>query len=186
MFQEERYMAAHMPEQQSLWEIEAVRSRLKGLALFAGLTNNELAAVARLGRKVSYATGENIFAEGSEGTELYVLLQGSVDLMVDVPAEDPPEVISQLQDCDVFGELALLDGHPRSATARAANQVSALIIRRDDLFALMDDNPRLGYTVMRNLAHLISHRLREMDHMYSELMAEWWSLYIYAPSLPES
>lgn len=179
-------MAAHMPKQQSLRDIEAVRSRLKGLALFEGLTDDELIAVARLGQRVSYVAGEDIFTEGSEGTELYILLQGRIDLAVDLPGEDPPEVISHLQDSDVFGELALLDGYPRSATARAANEVTALSIRRDDLFAVMDNNPRLGYIVMRNLAHLISRRLREMDHMYSELMAEWWSLYIYAPSPPES
>ncbi|MBT5875943.1 MAG: cyclic nucleotide-binding domain-containing protein, partial [Candidatus Latescibacteria bacterium] len=63
----------------------------------------------------------------------------------------------------IFGEISLVDGSPRSAGARTMEETSVLEIMSEDIRAVMDKHPRIGYVIMKNLATVLSARLRNTN-----------------------
>jgi len=131
--------------------------------LFSGLDDQELVAVAALCDTVTYPAGELIFREDSEGTELFVLPSGRVSVEIRINAGDETESIVKLRSHEIFGELALLDGHRRSASIRALEDTVLLVLTRDALLELLGTQTRIGFVVMQNLSKILATRLRETN-----------------------
>lgn len=139
--------------------------------IFYMVSLNDLELVAALCQERHYQAGEIIFHEGIEGKDLYIIVQGEVDILVD------PHLVSSQTDtrpnlCTIatlrrgqsFGEMALVDQGVRSATARAAlNNTRLLIIPGEALLSLCEARPQLGYRLMRNLAADLAMKLRNAD-----------------------
>jgi CRP-like cAMP-binding protein len=112
--------------------------------------------------------GEVIFQEGAHSDELYLIVQGEVDILMDPSVvsgheheKRPPVTIATLHPGQCFGEMALVDQGMRSATARAAqNHTRLLMIPKERLIALCEAQPLLGYRIMRNLAADLALKMR--------------------------
>lgn len=137
-----------------------IRNVLKNAPLFSGLTDKELGPLSSISKTTQYHQGDEIFHEGSTETDLCLLAEGRVQVEVALGKADQA-TLHTIKTGDVFGEFALIDGLPRSATATSIRDSTILRITRADLFALFDREPRTGYVVMRNLVGALCQRIRK-------------------------
>jgi CRP-like cAMP-binding protein len=140
-----------------------VVSFLKQSDIFYQFTPTQLELVANLCREVSFAEGDIIFRENSSSKELYVIVQGGVDILFNSTERDKKgdTVIATLRRGQSFGEVALVDEGLRSASARAAEKdTKLLVIGRDKLVMLCETYPHLGYRLMYNLAADLAMKIR--------------------------
>jgi len=93
-------------------EEENIRKTLKRIPIFEGLSRKELRAIERILHRRQYATGEVIFHQGEPSAGMYIIVEGKVRIFL----EPTQQVVAELHDGDFFGELALLNESPRSAT----------------------------------------------------------------------
>ena len=128
---------------------------LKQIPLFTSLDRRELAAIERLLYRREYAVGEDVFRQGAPGAGMYIVERGSVEIIY----QPAGQVLAQLGEGEFFGEIALLNETPRSATARARTPATLLCIFRPDLLSLVERSPRLGVKVLLSLAQIAGHRL---------------------------
>jgi len=138
----------------------ATRGLLAQVPLFSGLNPGELDGVAALIRRHRYTAGEIIFHEGDAGTALYIIEKGEVKIVLG-SAEGKEVVLSLLGPGDFFGELALLDGEPRSADAVAMEAAELLILQRQDFLRFVAEQPQVAI----NLMAVLSRRLRRIDQL---------------------
>lgn len=141
---------------------------LKQSDIFYQFTQTQLELVANLCQVKTFNEGEIIFEENSSSKELYVIAQGEVDIVVDpsVVSSIPEEklVIATLRRGQSFGEVALVDEGLRSATARARQKnTRLLILPRDKIIMLCETYPQLGYRMMYNLAADLAMKIRHTD-----------------------
>jgi CRP/FNR family cyclic AMP-dependent transcriptional regulator len=102
---------------------------------------------------VSFAPGEEIFRQGEKGDKMYVVCSGEIDIELN------GKVIETIGEGGTFGEMALIDGSPRAATARAKNACEVAPINDKTFVVLVGDMPFFALWVMRSLVY----RLRRMD-----------------------
>jgi CRP/FNR family cyclic AMP-dependent transcriptional regulator len=139
--------------------------------IFYHIDEAGIESIAKLCQERTYRDGQMIFEENSSGDELYIIAEGKVKILVDPSmvseqsgAHHEEQVITTLHRGQSFGEIALVDQGIRSATARSAsNHTHLLVIPRDKLLSLCEQEPRLGYRLMRNLAADLAMKLRGTD-----------------------
>jgi CRP/FNR family cyclic AMP-dependent transcriptional regulator len=113
---------------------------LRSVPLFTGLTDTAISAVAEMAMETSYDEGAVLVREGDPGDRFIALVDGSARV------ERGGQPVATLGAGDFLGEIALVDGEPRTATVTATDKIRAFEIRRADFTALMDRSPvvRLG------------------------------------------
>lgn len=138
--------------------------------IFYGLTAEQLELVADICQEKVYTKGEDILTEGGSSNELYLIVQGEVQILTDPglisDRPDNPELVAvaTLRRGQSFGEIALVDRGLRSATARAAqSDTRLLILPRDAVIEICEAHPTLGYRLMANLAADLALKLRLID-----------------------
>jgi CRP/FNR family transcriptional regulator, cyclic AMP receptor protein len=135
------------------------------VSLFANLDEESLRELAAATRKRTFRPGEVIFHRDDPGQVLYVIREGKVRIYITSP--DGQEVTLVVMGAgEYFGELALLDGHPRSASAIALEPVEVLALQRSDFLNAVQRHPRIAIQVM----HVLSLRLRQTDSMIEDLL----------------
>jgi len=139
------------------------RSPLANVALFARCSAEELAAMSARLRRRSYARGQVIFQEGHQGTALYVIECGRVKLGLSSP-EGKEVIFDLLGPGDFFGELALLDGEPRSADATALDPCDLLVLDRVGFHQQLAQQPRMASSLLA----VLSRRLRRDARLMSD------------------
>ncbi|MEE9514078.1 MAG: cyclic nucleotide-binding domain-containing protein [Anaerolineales bacterium] len=135
---------------------------LGSVELFEGITPAELQAISLICKEITFTSGDVITQQGETGEDLYIVLEGFVEVLHRGTApEQSPRTIVHLGKGQIFGEMALVDHGPRSATVRAASDPTALLmIHCDDFEQECEENHHLGYVVMRNIAADLSFKLR--------------------------
>jgi CRP-like cAMP-binding protein len=145
---------------------------LKQSDIFYQLTQTQLEMIANLCKEVTFSAGQDIFEENSASKELYVIAQGEVSILINPTLATPKNravsmekvVIATLKRGQSFGEIALVDQGLRSATARASQKdTRLLVIPRDRLIMLCETYPQLGYRMMYNLAADLAMKMRNAD-----------------------
>ena len=154
---------------------QAVAVLRSSQALFA-LSADEAHAVVGYMQVASYAKGATLLREGdgSDRAEMLLLLDGEVNVDVGIEAAAGAVPIAALGPGSVLGEVALLDGRPRSAQCTALSPVRAASLSRPALEAMLDAHPRAAAKLMIALSRHISERLRAMGQqllVYGELTA---------------
>jgi CRP-like cAMP-binding protein len=128
---------------------------LRGSYLFHGLDAEVLGRVAQLAMPRDLAAGTPLFWQGDEGDALYGVTAGLVRIWLTGP--DGKELtLNLMEPGDFFGEIALLDGLPRSANASALSDSRLIAIKRRDFLGLLEREPRLA----QHLIELLCERLR--------------------------
>lgn len=140
-----------------------IQEILQGVEIFQGLSGDKLDSVALVCQERSYRQGELIFSEGSTGNELYIVKSGKIAIQMMGRGYSPAIVIHIIEPNQVFGELALIDGGSRSASAKAISDCEVLILPRQDIYRVFDENHYIGHVVMHNLATLVASRLRKSN-----------------------
>ena len=140
---------------------------LHSIPLFEGLGNDDLLALyGALGRR-RYDAGEMIFAQGDRGSAMYIVESGDVN--IHLPGEESRRIsLKDIARGEYFGELALFDDKPRSASALATTPAVLLELQRDTLENYLERRPRAAMAILRTM----SERLRETNTMLSARAAK--------------
>jgi CRP-like cAMP-binding protein len=154
----------------------AIADVLRTADIFKDLEPDEIGLIAGISYFVDFNTGDLIFAEGTASDELYIIARGEVDIQVDpgLFGEASPTgriTLTTLRQGQSFGEMALVSEGIRAASARCAQHESSLIVvPRQALIQLFDQQPRLGYKLMYNLAADLAMKIRANDLLIQERM----------------
>lgn len=123
---------------------------LKNTQLFAETPENVLSSIAPIMREVSFQEGEEIFAKGDLGDSMYIIYAGNVGIY------DQTKQLALFDKGEIFGELALLDTEPRSATTVAETDIMLFRIDQEDFFELMEERDE----ILRNVLRILCQRIR--------------------------
>ncbi len=140
-------------------DTQRVAAALSTIPLFQVLGEDGVLATARAGSTRSYAPGQFICYQGDPGDRLYVVVDGLVKVVFTSERGDEI-VLNTLGRGEIFGELALLDGSPRSASVVAVEATSLFMLLRTRLLELMRQHPGLADEFLRMLGRLV-RRLTE-------------------------
>jgi len=135
-------------------------SHLRAIKLLSGLSSSQLEDVNRRLKPVRFRQGEVILREGAPGDEMYFVETGQVKVVRGAGRE--ARTLAELGTGDVFGEMALLTGNPRSATVTAISEVDAWAMAKADFEDLVATYPTLAMALSR----LLSERLRSADERF--------------------
>lgn len=137
---------------------------LRGIPIFSDIEDDALAKIARLGVRKKYKKGSVILMEEEAGMALFVIIAGKVKI---VRTDDAGRevILSILSESDFFGEMAILDGLARSASAIAISRVELFMIHRQDFLKLLQDHPVVTIALLREM----TMRLRRADTQIKSL-----------------
>ena len=126
---------------------------LKNTSLFAATPENVLSSIVPIMKEVAFQEGEQIFAKGDLGTSLFIVAEGEVGIF------SGAQQLATFRQGDFFGELALLDAEPRSASAVAHGAVVAFRLDQEDFYDVMEERGE----VLRNIMRVLCQRLRRQN-----------------------
>jgi len=125
------------------------------------LTEEDIKGLCKYLRLCRYEKDAIIFHEGAPDDSMAIILEGSIEITKrDSSPDHVPKCLVRIGPGRAFGELALIEGPPRSATARAMDDVALLMLTREGYDRLCDKDMKLALKVTTNIARLMSFRLR--------------------------
>ncbi|MEM7340567.1 MAG: cyclic nucleotide-binding domain-containing protein [Actinomycetota bacterium] len=127
--------------------------RLSRLPLFAQADAKALTTVASAADEVAVPSGRALITQGHRHAEGFVIVSGTVEVEID------GEIVAEISDGEIVGELGLLDPGPATATVRAKTDLDVLVIPANRFSQIMDEVPSL----VRAIANELARRLRAMD-----------------------
>jgi CRP/FNR family cyclic AMP-dependent transcriptional regulator len=137
---------------------ENIENIISKAQIFASLSSKDIEALAKRGEKRCWKKGQQIISEGDVGNTLYLMLSGKVKAVL--YGEDGREIVlSVMKKGEIFGEMALFDGEPRSANIEVVDDAECFIMHGADFLEYMKAHP----TVAINFLSHLSRRLREAD-----------------------
>ena len=137
---------------------------LRSVPIFSELTEADFASLAKVANRRRYPKDSVVFFENEQGDFFFMILEGRIK--VTILGDDGREVIlTLLASGDFFGEMALLDNEPRSATAIAVEDTELLSLHRNDFQAVLSDNR----SITVGLIKVLTARLRRANHQISTL-----------------
>ena len=131
---------------------------LSNIWLFAGVDKERLEKLAAFTFNKHFSAGEVIFEEGHTGNGLYVVISGRVEVLKALHSDNERRLVT-LTEGEFFGEMALLDDLPRSASVRALEDTTCVGIDRWLFLTQIRKNPQIAVTMLQTMAR----RLRETD-----------------------
>ena len=123
---------------------------LKSIDLFSLIPGEDLAQVALIAVEEPRESGEIIFSEGEPGDAFYLVLDGKVRM------HHQEKMVAELGERECFGEMALLDSAPRSATVTTVDDTNLLKIARDEFHEILTEKPEIALGIIK----VLSRRLR--------------------------
>jgi CRP-like cAMP-binding protein len=137
-------------------------ARLERAVLFNGLDPEDLKRLAGIAREVGLATNDTLFDQGDESDGLYVIVSGIVRIYL-TAADSREATINLLEDGEIIGEIALLDGLPRSAGAAALTDTKLIFIPRDPFLSLLDSSTKLARQIILTLCERLRAANAQVD-----------------------
>jgi CRP-like cAMP-binding protein len=141
--------------------------------LFRGLNESEARQIAEISQLKEYAPGEWIIRQGQRSQGLWVLLDGTCEVLkgTEEPSEELVQ-LAQLTPYQHFGEMSFFHSAPHSASVRAESAVKLLKMVRGDFEELIHEECSAAYKVAFNTLECMAERLRRMDEWVTKLMAQ--------------
>lgn len=137
--------------------VTAYLQLLKRVPLFQGFSDSDLGELEQLLLPRKVAPGTLLFSKGEHGGSMFIVVSGKVRVLL--PATQPgvaPVVLQELGDGEFFGEMALIDNEPRSASVDVPHGAELVELTRDSFIAQLDHSPRIGISMLA----VMSRRLR--------------------------
>ncbi len=140
-----------------------VAEALRRVPLFSTLAREQVHEIARAARRHRYERDDVIFYQDDPGDTFYVILNGQVKVSVS-SAEGQEAILVMLDTGDSFGEFALLDEQPRSATIQATRPTEVLALRKEEFHRIIRQSPEIALGLLR----VITKRLRDTDQLVQD------------------
>ena len=141
---------------------------LQAIPLFKSLGKRDITNLTRIIHNRNYLAGEYIFYRGDPGIGLYVIREGEVSISRGDDDKDRI-TLATFSKGDFFGELAMIDGETRSASAVANSDTRLAVIFKPDLDEYIDKYPKKGIKILEGIAHIVAIRLRALNEEYLTL-----------------
>lgn len=145
--------------------------KLRNLTLFIGLDDDKLKKISEIIVEKEFEPGEVIISEGEIGDALYLIQEGTIDIVKEKGPEKkvvakltPSGSLIKQYEGDFFGEMSILDLEPRSATAIASEKTILFYISRNDLMELFHKDKDLHLFILSNMARTLSRRIRAIPY----------------------
>jgi CRP-like cAMP-binding protein len=151
-------------------ETVTLRGILGGVSFFRELSQDELDRIITLGTLVPYAKDAALFREGDAGDALHIVVDGSVRISKAVPGAKEEAMAFMERGC-CFGEMAMFDEFPRSATAIAHEDCRVLVVEKKDFLDLLRNDPVIARKILWSFCRTLSVRLRETTDRIVALFA---------------
>jgi CRP/FNR family transcriptional regulator, cyclic AMP receptor protein len=148
-----------------------IRNLLKSASVLANLPDEALEALIKRARTVRFAKGAAIYQRGDPGDNLMVILSGRVKI-TNISADAREVGLNFLAAGDLNGELAALDGKPRSANATALETTEALVIWRRDLIPVLEQHPKAMLGIIAALAGKVRTMSAAVEHSGLDMAAK--------------
>ncbi len=139
---------------------------LRNIPMFSNVDPTQLKLLAFTSQRLTFGAGQDLFHLGDVGDCAYIILAGEADVLVD--KEGIEVAVAKVGKNELIGEIAILCDVPRTATIRAATELTALKIPKDLFFRLIAEFPDMGVQVMAELAR----RLHRTTEQLSEALAK--------------
>lgn len=137
---------------------------IRDVPLLAKLAEPDLRALASHGKVRNHRAGEVIFREGAPGDSLHIVIEGLVRVTVGSKTGGEA-IVAMLGPGEFVGDLALLDGKPRSASAIASQRTKTLVVTRHDFTRWLNERPKAAFALLEAL----SLRVRRTDEQLADL-----------------
>ena len=144
---------------------------LKNTLFFEGLTREELDQISNVCSLEEFSKGDRIFSEGTPGEKFYIIVSGGVRIEKEIPKAGA-ETLRLLKPGEEFGEMALVEEMPRSASAVAAEDSRLVSIGKSDLDRLFGENYSIALKMLTTFCKTMSSRLRESSQRMIRLFEE--------------
>ncbi|MGA0200503.1 MAG: Crp/Fnr family transcriptional regulator [Prochlorotrichaceae cyanobacterium] len=135
---------------------------VRGVPIFKELRDDFLVRLASIMEELSFPPRHTIFQKGEEGRSLYIVVHGNVRVRME------RKEIQRLTVGDAFGEMALFDSEPRSASVTTLDACDCLMLTQQQLYEAIDETPGIAVNIIR----LLSRRIRELNDRLNEEQAE--------------
>lgn len=151
-----------------------IEKTLKRAEVFLGLDDHDLSKIANLPSCHEEASqpDETLFRKGDKAQYLYVLREGQVDLVTEVPLKSRQEtttlIVDRITTGGFFGWSALVEPHLYVLSAICKKPSEVVVISGVELLALFDSDYRIGYKVFQSLSHVIGARLRDIEQALAD------------------
>ncbi|OGS18475.1 MAG: hypothetical protein A3J83_04125 [Elusimicrobia bacterium RIFOXYA2_FULL_40_6] len=142
---------------------------LKNIPIFEGLSNSSLGKITGIMYSKKYPADEIIFEEGKVGKALFIIFDGEVAI-TKISNGTETRAIATHEKGAFFGEMALLEELPRSATARTTKETTLFLIYKVKFDWFVEKDPRVGLKIIHNIAKVLSARLRETSNFFSKTL----------------
>ena len=146
-------------------DTEVSKRFLTSVPFFTNLNPTEVDELARRLIPRRFQTGSTVFHLGDPGGLLYIILSGKIKISHSTP-DGQEALLAIMGQGDFFGELALLDDSPRSATAEAIAPTETLTLHRDDSMRFIDDHPVFARHVLTSLARRVRHMNAQISDIF--------------------
>jgi CRP-like cAMP-binding protein len=145
-----------------------LKKSLQSIPVFSSLNVRDLSTLLNIVHNRNYLAGEYIFYQGDPGIGLYIINDGEVIIQ---RANENGEIVplATFSDGDFFGELALVDGEKRSASAIAKTDCQLSVIFKPDLDEFIEAYPRKGIKILQGISQIIAFRLRKVNEDHFSL-----------------
>lgn len=146
---------------------------VKNSLLLQGLSDEDLERLATFCEMRTMTEGTTVFIENMPGESLFLITKGSIRISK-MFAEGDEKTLVVLGPEDVFGEMAVIDGLPRSATARVAENAELISLKKKALESLCSADAALALKLVSNIVRVFSKRVRESSEEYRDMLI--WSM----------
>lgn len=136
--------------------------------MFEDLEPHEIQEMIHIVEALKFEPGDTIFNEGASGDAWYALYSGEVEVLKQ--SDGGEKTIKTLEPRSCFGEIAVLDGLPRSATIRATKETVVLRVPQNKFKELIDNDHIIAYKLIKHMALMLAGRQRSNTEMLSKLL----------------
>ena len=145
-----------------------LKNSLQSIPVFKDLTKRDLSSLINIIHNRTYEPGEYIFNQADPGIGLYLIREGDVEIQRE-NGNGKKNTLAVFSKGDFFGELALVDGEKRSASAIAKTACRVSVIFKPDLDEFIEKYPRKGIKILTGISSIIALRLRKLNEDYFDL-----------------
>ena len=144
-------------------------STIKGSAMLQGFSDEDLGKFADFCEMREMGEGTTVFIENMPGEALFLIKKGTIRISK-MFAEGDEKTLVVLGPEDIFGEMAVIDGLPRAATARVAEDVDLISLNKKSLERLCREDAALALKLVSNIVKVFSKRVREANEEYRDML----------------
>jgi len=137
--------------------------------LFQDFTPEEILVFSSNVSIKTISAGMTVFIEGMPGESLFLIEMGTIRISK-MLAEGDEKTLVILGADDFFGEMAILDGSPRSATARVVEDAKLLLLKKSDFELICEENPKVGLKFVKNIVKVFTKRVRESNQEIRDIL----------------